>query len=333
MSGGESFDPLLRFGDYLGPLLTILFFCWFIVAGGKARRRRNRPDCVPDRPDIPYQVFTRAFDEVVRADDIGRVLSASGAPYPQGIKVTNWPDRIEQAESAWADAEARLGESRFHQTAEDGAAIVILIDQSGSNKDRMPLIAGAVGYGAAVLQKLGYPFAVFGFTTVGWRGGAAFQAWKGAGQKPYPGRVCALRHIIYKDFDDPSLDRADWITLCHPGALHENVDGEALEWAAAELRSRPDHRKMLIHISDGVPMDDATAAHNGPNYLGRHYHEVIEGLKSEGLVTLVTILVVDSEEEVRAEPNRATPERLPDAIFAAAGVQVQPGNLTASSVD
>lgn len=277
---------------------------------------------------MPYRVFTRAFDEVVRARDLGRILNGvRSGPHPQGIKVPDWQKRIELAESAYSDAEARLGKAQFHEPAEDNMAIVILVDQSGSNKDRMPMVAGALRYTSFILQELRCKHAILGFTTSGWCGGAAFQAWKGAGQKPYPGRLCALRHIVYKDFDEASLDREDWITLCHPGALHENVDGEALEWAAAQLRSRPENKKLLIHVSDGMPMDDATAAHNGVEYLNRHCHMVIEQLRSEGLVSHVSLLVVDTEEEVLAGENRAVPDRLPDAIFAAAQLHVQQGDL------
>lgn len=333
MSCDPSFVATLRVWGLLGSLLTVLLFGWFFVAGLKSLNRRNQDqsDSVPDRPDMPYRVFTKAFDEVVRARDLGRILSVNrNDPYPQGIKVPDWHKRIKLAEVALSDAEARFGKVRLGEPADDSVAIVILVDQSGSNKDRMPMVAGALQYTSRILQERGCKHAILGFTTSGWCGGSAFQAWKGAGKKPYPGRLCALRHIVYKDFDEVSLDREDWITLCHPGALHENVDGEALEWASAQLRSRSEHKKLLIHVSDGVPMDDATAAHNGVDYLNRHCHIVIERLKSEGLISLASLHVVDTDEEILSGFKRTSPELLPTAIFAAVGIEVLLRNATTS---
>ncbi|MFN3455992.1 MAG: cobaltochelatase CobT-related protein [Novosphingobium sp.] len=287
-----------------------------------------------DRPDMPYRVFTRAFDEVVRASDLGRLLSRTpDGPYSQGIKVPDFQQRIEIAKAALKGVEDRFDGCLFDGPADESLAVAILVDQSGSNRDRMPMVAGALQYASSVLQGLGCQHAIFGFTTVGWRGGAAFRAWRGAGQEPYPGRLCALRHIVYKDFDDVTLASEDWFTFCHPGSMHENVDGEALEWAEAQLLARPERRKLLIHLSDGAPMDDATATYNGLNYLSRHLHQVAERLKSEGHVILASILVVDTEEEAQAGHNRASPNMLPDVILAAAGVQAVRSNFTTSSVE
>jgi cobaltochelatase CobT len=38
--------------------------------------------------------------------------------------------------------------------------------------------------------------------------------------------------------------------------LKENIDGEALVWAYKRILARPEHRRILMVISDGAPVDD-----------------------------------------------------------------------------
>ena len=57
--------------------------------------------------------------------------------------------------------------------------------------------------------------------------------------------------------------------------FREGVDGEAVEWACARLAARPEARKILVVISDGSPMDGATALANDPFYLDNHLKQVV----------------------------------------------------------
>ena len=52
--------------------------------------------------------------------------------------------------------------------------------------------------------------------------------------------------------------------------LKENIDGEALLWAHGRLMARREKRRILIVVSDGTPMDEATSAANGFDYLDDH---------------------------------------------------------------
>jgi cobaltochelatase CobT len=52
--------------------------------------------------------------------------------------------------------------------------------------------------------------------------------------------------------------------------LKENIDGEALVWAHRRLLARTEPRRILVVISDGTPMDEATLAANGHEYLETH---------------------------------------------------------------
>jgi cobaltochelatase CobT len=55
----------------------------------------------------------------------------------------------------------------------------------------------------------------------------------------------------------------------------EGVDGEAVDWARSRLEARDERRRILLVISDGSPMDSATALANDPNYLDQHLRDVL----------------------------------------------------------
>ena len=68
-----------------------------------------------------------------------------------------------------------------------------------------------------------------------------------------PGRLNDLRHIIYKAADQPWRRRKNLGLMLREGLLKENIDGEALLWAYRRLLARPEHRRILMVISDGAP--------------------------------------------------------------------------------
>ena len=77
--------------------------------------------------------------------------------------------------------------------------------------------------------------------------------------------------------------------MLREGLLKENIDGEALRWAYRRLASRPEHRRILMVISDGAPVDDSTLSVNPGNYLERHLREVIREIESRDAVELIAI--------------------------------------------
>ena len=74
--------------------------------------------------------------------------------------------------------------------------------------------------------------------------------------------------------------------MLSPNLLRENIDGESLEWAASRLKIRDEPHRLLIILSDGAPVDDATLLHNGPSYLYRHLIQVIANIESNQLISL-----------------------------------------------
>ena len=87
--------------------------------------------------------------------------------------------------------------------------------------------------------------------------------------------------------------RRSRLTLCamlDSEILKENVDGEALLWASRRLFARPETRKVLIVISDGAPVDQATLAENEDKaILDRHLRAVIAQIEASGSIELAAI--------------------------------------------
>ena len=73
------------------------------------------------------------------------------------------------------------------------------------------------------------------------------------------------------------------------GLLKENIDGEALLWAHDRLMRRPEQRKILMVISDGLPVDNSTLLAKPSNYLEQHLSYVIGKLEQQSSVELVAI--------------------------------------------
>ena len=114
--------------------------------------------------------------------------------------------------------------------------------------------------------------------------------WVSEGKRRDPGRLNDLRHIVYKPADSPlRRARTHLGLMLREGLLKENIDGEALLWAHQRLLARPEHRRILMVISDGAPVDDATLSANPGNYLERHLRDTIEYIETRSEVELLAI--------------------------------------------
>jgi cobaltochelatase CobT len=141
-----------------------------------------------------------------------------------------------------------------------------------------------------VLERAGVKVEILGFTTKEWKGGKHYKAWLQAGKPPRPGRLNELRHIIYKSADMPYIRAKRTIAvMLKEGLLKENIDGEALQWAYHRLLARPESRRILMVISDGAPVDDATLSANHAGYLDRHLRQMIEMVERDKRVELLAI--------------------------------------------
>jgi len=285
---------------------------------GGPQPQRERP-AAEDR--ATYRAFSRANDEEVDADDLCdpdeltrlRQQLDQQLQHLQGVvsKLANRLQRrlMAQQTRAWefdleegmldAGRLARvivnpmqsLSYKRERETDFRDTVVTLLIDNSGSMRGRPITVAAMCGdILARTLERCAVKVEVLGFTTRAWKGGQSRERWVAEGKPRNPGRLNDLRHIIYKSADAPwRRARKNLGLMLREGLLKENIDGEALLWAYRRLMARSEHRRILMVISDGAPVDDSTLSVNPGNYLERHLREVIREIEGRDIVELIAI--------------------------------------------
>ncbi|MBN8808118.1 MAG: cobaltochelatase subunit CobT [Sphingomonas sp.] len=282
--------------------------------------RPNRP-FADLSPQFDYKAWTTQYDEVIAATDLCdteeltrlRSYLDQQLVHLQGA-VTKLANRLQrrlmaQQNRSWdfdqeeglLDA-ARLarvvvspGQSLSYkierETEFKDTVVTLLIDNSGSMRGR-PISIAAISADilARTLERCGVKTEILGFTTRAWKGGQARESWLAAGRPPQPGRLNDVRHIVYKQADEPWRRAKPSLGLMmREGLLKENIDGEALLWAHNRLIGRPEERKILMVISDGAPVDDSTLSVNSGSYLERHLRQVIGWIEGRSPVELAAI--------------------------------------------
>lgn len=243
-----------------------------------------------ENPASDYRVFTREFDRVVAVSDLARVSAYNSIDNPIGHR---WAKRkfwrnLAALESS-ASLQPAIEDARLKLGAEPELAVSILVDHSGSLRRRNYGMLAAISAWrcAEFLLGMGCAVDLLGFTTRDWGGGRSKMEWVHQDRPSAPGRLTDLLHIVYRSADDPP-DRAhdQLVQLLRHRWLKENVDGEAIEWALERLRARPERHKMLLIVSDGAPVDDATLMANGDAYLWNHLQRVLATISERGDVYL-----------------------------------------------
>jgi len=174
---------------------------------------------------------------------------------------------------------------RPHREPHADALVTFLVDCSGSMRGHREAVATALDLLVRALDQAEVSTEVLGFTTGGWNGGRALRAWTRAGRPPAPGRLNELSHLVFKDADTSwRRARAGLAAMLTEHLYREGVDGEAVAWACARMRARPQSRRLLVVVSDGSPMDTATVRVNGPDYLDAHLREVVRREEQHGAV-------------------------------------------------
>jgi len=287
-----------------------------------AGQRRARPEWVSalEAPSN-YKIYTHAYDEVISAEKLAAAdemhslraqLDAAMPPLmPIITRLANRLGRrlMAQQQRHWVFDQdqgildtarlARIIVNPLHglqfkqekRTEFKDTVVSLLLDNSGSMRGRPILMAAlAAEIIARTLERCSVKTEILGFTTAAWKGGRAREDFIRAGGVAAPGRLNDIRHIIYKGGDTPwRRARAHMGVMLKEGLLKENIDGEALTWAAQRLARRPEARKILLVISDGAPVDDATLAFAPPAYLENHLRQVIGTIETSGAIELRAI--------------------------------------------
>ncbi|KQW85910.1 hypothetical protein ASC89_02255 [Devosia sp. Root413D1] len=196
-------------------------------------------------------------------------------------------------EAWWAAAQSQVSSIAAKLDAaneQSDTVVTVLVDHSGSMRhDGILSAVSILELTELLLGKLGIHLEVLGFTTTSWKGGRSRELWLERGRPPSPGRLCDLLHIVYRPASSvepgPASDR--YLAMLRQRLLRENVDGEALLWAAARLRTVPARRRILLVLSDGAPGDDSTISQNGVQFLD--LQEVVEALQHAGDIHLCAI--------------------------------------------
>ena len=161
-------------------------------------------------------------------------------------------------------------------TPRTDTVVSFLVDCSGSMKAFSQPVAVLVDVFARALDLAGVGCEVLGFTTAAWNGGRARRDWMRGGRPPNPGRLNEIRHLVIKDADTSYRSaRRAFGGLLKEDLYREGIDGEAVEWARNRLAGREEHRRILVVISDGSPMDAATSLANEQDYLDQHLRDVV----------------------------------------------------------
>ena len=269
----------------------------------------------------PYKAYTTQFDEIIPAEDLCETMELSRLREQldrqldklQGVvsKLANRLQRrllAKQTRSWEFDLEEGLLDvAKLSRVVIDPYAalsfkeekdadfrdtvVSLLIDNSGSMRGR-PITIAAISADvmARTLERCGVKVEILGFTTRAWKGGKSREQWVDANKPEHPGRLNDLRHIIYKSAEAPwRRARRNLGLMLKEGILKENIDGEALLWAHNRLLARPEQRRILMVISDGAPVDDATLSVNPGNYLEKHLRGVIDWIETKSTVELIAI--------------------------------------------
>ncbi|MEN0140654.1 MAG: cobalt chelatase [Rhodococcus sp. (in: high G+C Gram-positive bacteria)] len=259
-----------------------------------------------------YRVFTRAYDETrdiaslvrpalleeyrrrldltidsrhINVRKLGRQLKALlSDPVRDGWesgKEEGYIDGRRLAQLVASPTERRLFAAERPEPRTD-ATVTFLIDCSGSMKEFSEPVAVLVDVFARALELADAHCEILGFTTVAWNGGRARKDWLRSGRPGNPGRLNEVRQLVFKDAETTWRRARPAIAgLLKNDLFKEGVDGEAVDWACTRMRDRAPGRRLLFVISDGSPLDGATALANDEFYLDHHLQMVVERHEDE----------------------------------------------------
>lgn len=272
-----------------------------------------------------YRIYTDEFDiEVTGAslyrDEVLRTLRRRLDRHAaeQAVSVTRLAQRLQRvfpsvAADGWegGQPDGHLDPSRLARIVVDpldpyvrqsprlrrssDSAITFLLDTTGSMKaQRYESVAVLVDTLTRALELAGASTEVLGFSTASWAGGRAAARWRADGAPAGPGRICETMHIVYKPFDATWRQRRHSLAaMLRTDHYREGVDGEALAWAARRLRARPERRRALVLISDGLPMEATTATNNGTGFLLDHLAAVARSIESDRACIELGAIAID----------------------------------------
>jgi cobaltochelatase CobT len=288
---------------------------------GSDRVENRRTKTIFSESAKKYKVYTKEFDEVIRAEDLesDEELTRLRASLDQLLiqlknfisKLANKLQRklLAKQNRSWdfdleegtldtskltriiIDPFNSLSFKKEKETNFKDTLVTILIDNSGSMRGK-PISVAAICADilSRTLERCSVKVEVLGFTTKHWKGGLSREKWTNNKKPKFPGRLNDLRHIIYKSADTPWRQaKKNMGLMLKEGLLKENIDGEALRWAFNKTNKRKEERKILMVISDGAPVDDSTLSTNLSNYLENDLKNTVNLIEQLSSIELLAI--------------------------------------------
>ncbi|MDR5906856.1 cobaltochelatase CobT-related protein [Franzmannia qiaohouensis] len=311
-----------------------------LTAAGRPHDVQTMEDEQNERDDRQqgYAVYSRAWDEQqpasfwYRSDD---AIALKQLDMPDRRRLRQLAHRLQRRLMAarlrhWSfdQDEGRLDSRRLARLIGDNpsrrvfrveqqapvpeACVTLLVDQSGSMRgERRRIAAIAIDLAVHTLELCKIRCEVLGFTTRFSADNPLAQQWQAGPSLEIPGRLNAVRHIIYKTPEQPWRRARQHLGLLLRDELgHENIDGEALYWAAKRLIRQPQPRKVLIVLSDGAPYDKATAQANGREFLEQHLRRVIQEIDQSA----ISLAAIGTGQDVARFYRQALTVRRPEAV-------------------
>lgn len=194
--------------------------------------RRRSQARTADPPQVNrqnYHVYTRQHDQVV---DAASLLRQCGLTFVAREAKEEFRRQMAARMSALTTRSLVLKDQTPKQLPTDASLLItVLIDLSGSVKGASAQLAALAAQAvAAFADCFAARLEVLGFTTVDWQGRPVREIWLHQGRPACPGRLCALRHVVFRAFDDPQPPDLD-LLFVGDFFFRENVDGEAIDWA------------------------------------------------------------------------------------------------------
>jgi cobaltochelatase CobT len=220
-------------------------------------------------------------------------------------------ERLEILESSLPLVRALV--AHYPQADREKIVVTFLIDHSMAMRGLKMLSAlVAVECAISVLDQCNIRSEILGFTTRGTDGGQSRKKWRKARSPAYPGRLCDLRHIIYKTADQSTGWQRNLVFALHPEVPGDNIDGEAMEWAVSRLEKGDWQKRAVCFLSNAAPFDGSALTENvDPQLFRNHLALAEEAAQRSGVDVGYLLLSSEAREhgfrfsEIGIEPESA----------------------------